>query len=91
MSEQLNIIKVGSRQFLFTGNKLKVPKVRPSTPVCWILKNDLLVTDQPNVEYKILSEEKGPKIIVKKHRRRKDSEKKIGFRAVYNWIEVLNV
>ncbi len=43
------------------------------------------------VEGKIVSQTKGPKIIIMKHRRRKNSRRKTGHRQAYTLVEITSI
>ncbi len=93
------VIKTGGKQYKVSesdvieieklegaeGDKVEFPEI--------LLTSDgkSVGTGSVKVEGKIVSQTKGPKIIIMKHRRRKNSRRKTGHRQSYTLVEITSI
>jgi large subunit ribosomal protein L21 len=97
------VIKTGGKQYRVTeGQKLRVEKLtgNPGDKVTFnevlMLGGDKLTIGQPmvkgaRVEAEILGQDRGPKIVIFKFRRRKNYRRKQGHRQPYTQLKITGI
>jgi large subunit ribosomal protein L21 len=99
---ELAVIKTGGKQYLVSpGQKIQIEKVEKEGEIVFdqvlvLVKDEKIKIGKPIVEGakvigKILSEERGKKIVILKHRPRSSYRVKKGHRQIYTEVEILKI
>jgi len=97
------VIKSGGKQYRVSGKDvIAIERLDGKVGDTVTFENVLMVGDEKNsevgvpglekkVEGKIVAQAKGPKLLIQKHRRRKNSRKKTGHRQRLTKVEITSI
>jgi len=94
------VIRTGGKQYKVTESAvIEVEKINGAEGETVTFSDVLMASDdgalvdagELQVEGKIISLKKGPKITIMKHRRRKNSRRKTGHRQTYTLVEITSI